>query len=182
MPDTIARPVGDPPEAARAYRWRGRWDAMRNRIHQAARHRRPNGPPQAAGHPPARHRIAWPALDAAIQRDALDTLRSAVAACADELDAGSRRDDIVLVAHELATNVVRHGGGAGRLRLWRSGHRILCRVSDSGPGLADAELAGTAPPSPRMPGGRGLWIARRLAELRIETGPTGTVVIATIVV
>jgi len=29
-----------------------------------------------------------------------------------------------------------------------------------------------------VPGGRGLWIARRLADLRIETGPAGTVVTA----
>jgi anti-sigma regulatory factor (Ser/Thr protein kinase) len=87
---------------------------------------------------------------------------------------------VVLVAHELSTNAVRHGGGAGRLRLWRDDFRLLCRVSDSGPGLADAATAGVEPPSARVPGGRGLWIARRLAAVRIDTGPTGTVITAAI--
>jgi len=31
-----------------------------------------------------------------------------------------------------------------------------------------------------MPGGRGLWIAQRLSVLRIDTGPAGTTVTATI--
>ena len=82
---------------------------------------------------------------------------------------------VVLVAHELATNVVRHGGGTGRLRLWREAGRIVCRVSDSGPGLGPTSAE---PPGPSTPGGRGLWIARRLADVRIETGPFGTTVVA----
>ncbi|HEY0532985.1 MAG TPA: ATP-binding protein [Actinoplanes sp.] len=89
-------------------------------------------------------------------------------------DAAQVRDDAVLVAHELATNVIRHGGGFGRLRMWRESGRIVCRVSDCGPGMS----ALVAEPETRRPGGRGLWIARRLADVRIESGPSGTVVVA----
>jgi anti-sigma regulatory factor (Ser/Thr protein kinase) len=89
-------------------------------------------------------------------------------------DAAQVRDDAVLVAHELATNVIRHGGGFGRLRMWRESGRIVCRVSDCGPGMP----ALVAEPETRRPGGRGLWIARRLADVRIESGPSGTVVVA----
>jgi anti-sigma regulatory factor (Ser/Thr protein kinase) len=104
----------------------------------------------------------------------LDGLRTRVAAWMTRLGAPRVCDDVVLVAHELATNVIRHGGGFGRLRLWRERGRIVCRVSDAGPGMP----ARVREPELRRPGGRGLWIARRLADVRIESGPSGTVVVA----
>jgi anti-sigma regulatory factor (Ser/Thr protein kinase) len=123
----------------------------------------------------ARHQSSRPVFEMPIDLEGLAGLRTTVAARAGQLGAGAGGEDIVLVAHELATNVVRHGGGSGRLRMWRDGRRIVCRVSDSGPGLgADRD----EPPAPDTPGGRGLWIARRLAEVQIETGPSGTVVVA----
>jgi hypothetical protein len=64
------------------------------------------------------------------------------------------------------------------LRLWRDDYRLLCRVSDTGPGLADVAGAGAELPSAQVPGGRGLWIARRLAAVRIDSGPKGTVITA----
>lgn len=129
---------------------------------------------------PTNRRATTPVLDVTFRADDLIRLRSAVAAYAAELGAGLKVDDVVLVAHELASNAVRHGGGSGRLRLWRDDYRLLCRVSDSGPGLADAAGAGAEMPSARIPGGRGLWIARRLAAVRIDTGPKGTVITAAI--
>jgi len=104
----------------------------------------------------------------------LEGLRTKVAAWMNRLGAARVRDDVVLVAHELATNVIRHGGGFGRLRVWRERGRIVCRVSDTGPGMPPL----VREPEMRRPGGRGLWIARRLADVRIESGPSGTVVIA----
>ena len=86
-------------------------------------------------------------------------------------------EDVVLVVYELATNAVRHGGGHGRLNLWRENNQFVFRVSDDGPGLADPR-AGMEPPAPNMSGGRGLWIARRLSALNIDTGPRGTTVTA----
>jgi anti-sigma regulatory factor (Ser/Thr protein kinase) len=149
---------------------------MRNRIRLAEPPRRSNGSSQAAGRPTGRYPIARPILDLVIDLAGLAGLRTTVAARASELGAKEVRDDVVIVAHELATNVVRHGGGLGRLRMWREGRRIVCRVSDSGPGMAG--LRGKEAPAAGRPGGRGLWIARRLADVRIETGPTGTVVVA----
>jgi anti-sigma regulatory factor (Ser/Thr protein kinase) len=117
-------------------------------------------------------------LDQAFDGDGLPGLRSAVATYAAQLGAGDRVDDVVLLAHELASNVVRHGGGDGRLRLWRDEGGIVCRVSDTGPGVADAGTKGAELPPPQVPGGRGLWIARQLATVRIETGPDGTTITA----
>lgn len=122
------------------------------------------------------------ALDQPFDRDALFSLRSAVAAHASELGAGPAVDQTILVAHELASNAVRHGGGSGRLRLWRAGGHLYCQVSDSGGGLSDPERTGTSRPAPSVPGGRGLWIARQLSELRIDTGPDGTTITAAIAV
>jgi anti-sigma regulatory factor (Ser/Thr protein kinase) len=142
--------------------------------------RRPNGLPAAAGRMPTNRRATMPVLDQAFDRGSLLALRSAVAAYAAELGAGGRLDDIVLIAHELSSNAVRHGGGSGRLRLWRDDYRLMCRVSDTGPGLADAATTGVELPSPQIPGGRGLWIARRLAAVRIDTSSTGTVITAAV--
>jgi anti-sigma regulatory factor (Ser/Thr protein kinase) len=142
--------------------------------------RRPNGLPQAAGRMPTNRRATTPVLDQVFGGSDLLALRAAVSAYAAELGAGRRLADIVLIAHELASNAIRHGGGSGRLRLWRDDFRLLCRVSDSGPGLADVADAGVQLPSPAVPGGRGLWIARRLAAVRIDTGPRGTVITAAV--
>jgi serine/threonine-protein kinase RsbW len=151
--------------------------AMRNRTHLPARPRGPNGPPEAAGRPIHRNRIAQPVFDLQIERDGLARLRTAVNLHVSQLGGDGIREDVVLVVHELATNVVRHGGGSGRLRLWRDGRHIVCQVSDSGPGLGPV---GDELPGPGTPGGRGLWIARRLADVRIETGLSGTTVVATL--
>ena len=129
--------------------------------------------------PPAgRCGAASPGLRQRFDGRGLPALRSAVSAYAAELGAGDRLDDMVLVAHELSTNVVRHGGGRGELRLWREGDRVLCRVTDAGPGMPDAAERGRELPAPHMPGGRGLWIVRRLSAVRIESGPDGTTVTA----
>jgi anti-sigma regulatory factor (Ser/Thr protein kinase) len=134
--------------------------------------------PTAHGNDAASPAPADPSLDQRFDADALFALRSAVAAHAMELGAGRFVDDAVLVAHELSSNAVRHGGGSGRLRLWRSGDHLYCQVSDCGPGIADPEFAGVSRPSPSEPGGRGLWIARQLAQLQIDSAPAGTTVTA----
>jgi len=120
-----------------------------------------------------------PVLDVTFKADGLFRLRSAVAAYADELGAGSEGGDVVLVAHELCSNAVKHGGGSGRLRLWRDDRGIRCRGSDSGAGMTDPASRGFERPSPQIPGGRGLWIVRRLADVHISTGPTGTTITVT---
>jgi anti-sigma regulatory factor (Ser/Thr protein kinase) len=157
-------PSGDRPNAARTQ----------------PRLRRPNGLPQAAGRTPTNRRVTRPVLDQPFDAGNMLPLRSAVAAYAAELGAGARVDDLVLIAHELASNAVRHGGGSGRLRLWRDDYRVICRVSDGGRGITDAAGAGAELPPPRSAGGRGLWIARRLAAVHIDSGPTGTTITAAV--
>jgi anti-sigma regulatory factor (Ser/Thr protein kinase) len=133
---------------------------------------------QAAHRPPRQPSTDQaPALDQLFTVDDLFSLRSAVAAHATELGAAAV-DDMVLVAHELASNAVRHGGGSGRLRLWRSGDHLYCEVRDNGSGLPEPDKAGTRPPSPSVPGGRGLWIARKMAEVEIRSTSGGTTITA----
>ena len=102
------------------------------------------------------------------------SLRETLAAHASRLGAdGDQIDQLLIVATELATNAVRHGGGTGRLRLWHRGHTLYCQVSDDGPGIADPTV-GTAAPGPVSDSGRGLWICRNLTtDLTIDTGPDG---------
>ncbi|MEV6965435.1 ATP-binding protein [Hamadaea sp. NPDC051192] len=128
--------------------------------------------------PPDRDRpdVAAELLEQQFDAAGLYALRSAIAAHASELGADSRRaGEIVLACHELAINAVRHGGGRGRLRLWRSGDLLYCEVTDDGPGLADPE-AGSQPVPLAEPGGRGLWIVRRLAESMEIANHQGTTI------
>jgi anti-sigma regulatory factor (Ser/Thr protein kinase) len=123
-------------------------------------------------------------LDQRFDSDGLFSLRAAVSAHASDLGLGPERvGDVVMIAHELASNVIRHGGTAGRLRLWRTDHAVLCQVSDTGPGLADPAAAGRAPAPLSAPDGRGLWIVRQLSDrLDIESGPDGSILTVTIAI
>jgi anti-sigma regulatory factor (Ser/Thr protein kinase) len=86
-------------------------------------------------------------------------------------------DDLVLAANELATNVVRHGGGHGRVWVWCADAVVFCQMMDRGPGLADADGVGELPSAPGALTGRGLWMIRKLTDrMRIDTGPAGTTV------
>ena len=40
--------------------------------------------------------------------------------------------NLVMAVNEVATNSLHHGGGSGRLRIWRAGEEILCEISDRG--------------------------------------------------
>lgn len=141
-----------------------RLDALRSRS-------RRNHPPAAAGWAPS-------SLDLRFSHGDLARVRTLVAGFAAASGIGPRLDDVVLMAHELCANVIQHGGGDGRLWMWRDGHHLMCRVSDSGPGMADTARVGTELPASRSSSGRGLWLAKRVAAVQIATGPTGTTVTA----
>jgi anti-sigma regulatory factor (Ser/Thr protein kinase) len=82
--------------------------------------------------------------------------------------------DLLVAASELATNSVRHGGGAGYLRVWRDDGALVCEVRDAGR-IGDA-LAGRRRPAPEQVGGRGLWLVNHLSDLvQIRTSRAGTV-------
>lgn len=90
-------------------------------------------------------------------------------------------NDLVLIANELATNVVRHGGGVGRMWLWHLDGCVYCQVADRGPGLRDLLLAGERPNDPNALTGRGLWLIRQMSHrVHIETGSDGTTVTVTV--
>jgi anti-sigma regulatory factor (Ser/Thr protein kinase) len=119
-------------------------------------------------------------LDQAFDIDGLVSLRSAVAAHADRLGLPAARiPELVLVAHELAGNVVRHGGGRGRVRVWRDGLSIVCEVSDAGPGLPRPPADSYDRPSVDALGGRGLWLAHHLCDrFTLTSDASGTVATA----
>jgi anti-sigma regulatory factor (Ser/Thr protein kinase) len=122
------------------------------------------------------------ALEQAFERGGLYALRATVAAHASALGASAVRvEHLVIIASELATNAIAHAGGGGSLRLWRNGDHLYCQVRDAGPGIPEPRTAGTQPPPPHVPGGRGVWIARQLCDdLDIAAGPDGTTVTAMI--
>lgn len=128
-------------------------------------------------------------LEQGFDGGSLYALRSALAAHASEVGLPPHRvGDLIMAAHELAANAVRHGGGRGWLRLWTRQAMLVCQVSDHGaapgpatrpgsdgerPAQADGSAAPTAEP------GHGLWLVRQLAEeTSLRTGPRGTVATA----
>lgn len=85
----------------------------------------------------------------------------------------TRARDVVLAVHELAANVICHGGRKGRLRIWQFAQALHCQVDDG-----DLRASGNHPaslaPLPELPG-HGLWVARRAADqMQARSGPDGT--------
>ncbi|WP_151772980.1 sensor histidine kinase [Streptomyces abyssomicinicus] len=84
----------------------------------------------------------------------------------------ARRTDWLLAIGEATGNSVRHGGGQGTLRMWRTGDSLIAEIRDGGR-LTDP-LVGRRRPDPRSPhGGRGVWIMHQLCdlvEIRAEAG------------
>lgn len=122
------------------------------------------------------------AFDERFDLRGLAALRSSVSAHGDSLGlTDDQLGDLLIISSELATNAVRHGGGSGRLQLWRNGNAIFCRVSDRGLAIIDPG-AGRTLPDPTMAGGRGLWLCRQLSDrLYIESTVHGSTVTAAIV-
>jgi len=86
--------------------------------------------------------------------------------------------NFVLAINEIATNAVRHGGGTGRLALWRQADELWCEIVDTGGGIPSGRVNGFHRPQPGHIGGWGLWLARHIcASVDIETGLGGTRVV-----
>jgi anti-sigma regulatory factor (Ser/Thr protein kinase) len=130
------------------------------------------------GFPPDRSppRAPETLLVAGFTADQITTVRQEVEAIA--LRCGldrQRASDWVTAVNELMTNAVRHGGGAGRMRVWHDG-RLTCEVQDSGGGFTVADYLGRAHrPTLTSTGGMGLWIVQQMTDaLTIESDGTGT--------
>ena len=86
-----------------------------------------------------------------------------------------RASHLVTAVNEVATNSILHGGGTGKIRMWREANKLICEIADNGKfdrPLADRERPGSNPSSPR-----GLWLSNQLCDLvQIRTFPEGTIV------
>jgi len=116
---------------------------------------------------PCRAPLPEPPADAqtiAVMPAGLLALRAVVARRAERAGLSEqRRDDLVLAVNELATNSIRHGGGAGTLLIWETERALVCQVTDAGR-LADP-LAGRILPEPGQVGRYGLWLVNQLCDL-----------------
>jgi anti-sigma regulatory factor (Ser/Thr protein kinase) len=142
---------------------------------------------------------AWPGADPApgglldrrFDARGLPPLRAVVLAYA--VEAGmpeNHAKDVMLAAHELAANAVRHGAGAGRLQMRAEAGMLRVQVHDAGPasqnvqagtaGLDGQDVSGGGADGgwPRRPG-HGLWVVRQVADqVSVWRGPGGSVVSA----
>jgi anti-sigma regulatory factor (Ser/Thr protein kinase) len=87
----------------------------------------------------------------------------------------SSRSNLVAAVAEIAANGLIHGRPPVRVRLWVTPTRVLCAVTDQGPGFDDP-LAGYAPADTGHPlrAGAGLWLARQSCDrLDMTTAPDG---------
>jgi anti-sigma regulatory factor (Ser/Thr protein kinase) len=114
----------------------------------------------------------------------LYSLRAELVACVQRMGATEEWiEGLLIIAGELTSNVVRHGGGAGRLRLWHDENVLYCEVTDGGPGFADPTVGATPPDPGGSDSGRGIWMCRNLAtELIIEAGADGRGAMVTAVI
>ena len=117
-----------------------------------------------------------PLDELAFDRDGLAGVRTEVFAAAGVAGIGPERSaELTLAVTEAATNSVRHGGGAGVLRLWQTDDALVCEVTDAG--RIEDPLAGRRVPVPDAEGGRGLWLVHQLGDLvQVRSGDQGTAV------
>ena len=85
-------------------------------------------------------------------------------------------DDIVIAVDEIATNALEHGKPPACVRGWTTSDALFVQVDDQGRAYIPA-TTGYQRPSTDARRGRGVWIARHLADVMTTyTGPTGTTV------
>jgi anti-sigma regulatory factor (Ser/Thr protein kinase) len=123
-----------------------------------------------------------PVLDREFRATTLSALREAVLGFASA--AGLSRDrsiDVMLAAHELAANVIRHGSGRGRLLMRVTGRALSCQVSDARAAAAsaggDQQREAGGPAAWPVEHGHGLWLVRKTADqVQVTAGPAGSIV------
>jgi anti-sigma regulatory factor (Ser/Thr protein kinase) len=74
-----------------------------------------------------------------------------------------RANDLVLAAHELASNSVRHAGGGGVISVWTEPDAVVVDVRDAG--TIEDPLVGRGLPDEFSENGRGIWMANQLCDL-----------------
>ncbi len=85
-------------------------------------------------------------------------------------------NDAELAASEVSANVFTHAADVARVRAWAESDSFVFDIDDTGRGIADP-FPGYAIPAPTAQNGRGLLMARRLADVvQVRTTPTGAIV------
>jgi anti-sigma regulatory factor (Ser/Thr protein kinase) len=74
-------------------------------------------------------------------------------------------DDLVVAAVEVATNGLFHAASPVRVRAWRHADTLIVQCDDHGGKPIPATAGYYRPASMVTPGGRGLWLARQLADI-----------------
>jgi anti-sigma regulatory factor (Ser/Thr protein kinase) len=112
----------------------------------------------------------------AVEADDLTNVRNFVHDFAVAAGLAARRThDLVLAAHEIATNTIVHSHGTGVLRLWRGRRGVICEIQDSGH-ITDP-YAGRHFPDDGLDHGRGLWMANQLCDLvQLRSTAAGTII------
>lgn len=144
---------------------------------------RPAGrrPPQALPSPRVRDAAKDPHLDqytATLGADPAEIgqVREAVYAMACRNGFSDRAADLVLALDEVLANAQEHGRAPVEIRAFADG-RLVVEVTDVGDGFDSARVWQTHPPRHTGTRGRGLWIARQLADfVEIQVDPEGTMV------
>ena len=76
-----------------------------------------------------------------------------------------QRQDVIMAVHECVTNGVRHGQPPVSVRLWVAERRVVCTITDRGPGFDDPFAGYVRGGGEPLPEGRfGLWLARQLCD------------------
>jgi anti-sigma regulatory factor (Ser/Thr protein kinase) len=75
---------------------------------------------------------------------------------------GTLEENVVVAVNELVTNALAAAGSA-EVSSWTSDGSMVWEVADQGPGMHDV-TAGYVPPSDDLDSGRGLWLARNMAD------------------
>lgn len=124
--------------------------------------------------------LAPPPVTAARRRFAAGELPGLRAFLEDEAEQYGLPHDkslpFVLAVNEVATNVIRQGGGVGTVWLWAEDDELICDVGDPGRTLEDRFL-GYLRPRPDDEGNDTMWAVRRLCHIvEIRSGAGGTVV------
>jgi anti-sigma regulatory factor (Ser/Thr protein kinase) len=156
-------------------------DARRNHPHVHSVSVPDDGGLGYSGHEHARRTFASPLpgvpADALVHRFArvgIAGVRRLVREVALEQGLEPRRvDDLMLAAHELATNSVVHGGGHGDVAIWREPGALVVEIHDQG--WIEDPLVGQGLLDLQAEAGRGIWMANQLCDLvQVRSGDRGT--------
>ena len=94
----------------------------------------------------------------------LPALRSALrTVIAERVGDPELAQDLHFAASEVASNAFRHGARPVSAQVWSAEDRLVCAISDSGPGFDDPFMGFRPAHGPDLArGGMGLWLARKL--------------------